>query len=176
VTRHRTLLRTRRGAQSHGDLIIKPLGVDMTTTLATRTVPSRTSLIAVLGLVTAAVFSAVGVFWDATGNDDKSDSYHDGEYLDTVASEAAVLALVFGLVVRTAAGGRPGRRSVVLGVLGVAGLLVFWSGAPCILATGAVATALIERDQHGRWTKAATAAVAMAGVAGLAAAVLAFLG
>ncbi len=146
------------------------------TTLAARTAPSRTPLIAALGIAATAVLSAIGTFWDATGNDDKSGSNHYGEYFFTLAADAVLMALVFGFVVRTARGQRAGVRSAVLGVLAVLTLIVFWSGAPCVLAAGAVATALIERDETGSWGKAGRTGLALACLAALAAAVFAFIG
>jgi hypothetical protein len=146
------------------------------TTLAARTAPPRTPLIAVLGLAATAVLTAIGTFWDATGNDPKSSSNHYGEYFVTLAADAVLLALVFGLVVRTTSGRRAGMRSAVLGGLAVLTLVLFWSGAPCVFAAGALAAALVERDETGSWGKAGRTGLALAGVAAVAATVFAFIG
>jgi hypothetical protein len=146
------------------------------TTLTARTAPSRTTLTAALGLAATAVLTAIGTFWDATGNDGKPGSHQTREYLVTLAGDAVLLALVFGLVVRTARGRRAGVRSAALGVLAVVTLVLFWSGAPCVFAAGAIATALIERDETGAWGKAGRTGLALGVLATLVAAVFAFIG
>lgn len=151
----------------------------MTTTAATMSAtsssrPSRTPLLAVLGVATSAVLTAAGTFADATGN--SSAEHGMREWLVVVGITVAAAAVVFGLVVRTAARGHAGRRSVALGVLAVLSFGVFWTGLPAVLAAGALACALTARDTTGRWTHGAVTAVALAGVAVVAAAVLAIVG
>lgn len=141
----------------------------MTTTTA-QTTPSRTSLIGALGLAASAVLAAIGTFGDGGGDHNARD------YLIVLGIAAALTAIVFGLVVRTATSGRPGMRSAILGVLGVATCIVFWTGAPCVLAAGAVATALTERDVTGRLDNGGKAGLALATLATAAAAVLAVVG
>jgi len=137
-----------------------------TTTVAT----SRTPVLAVLSLALSAVLTAIGTFWDLTGNDHGSGS-QVGPYLVAVGIAAVACLIVFGLVVRRAERGHPGRRSAVLGVLSVVTIPVFWTGLPPVLAVGAVATALTDRDVTGRFGAASKAVLGLAGIA-LAAAVL----
>lgn len=144
-------------------------GNDMTTTTM-QSAPSRTPLVASLGFVASAVLTAIGTFGDETEN------HKIGEYLVTLGIAAAIAAIVFGLVVRTAAVGRPGVRSAVLGALAVVSLIVFWAGAPCVLASGAVATALLERDVAGRLGNGGKAGLALACLTAAAAVVLAIVG
>lgn len=121
-----------------------------TTTAPMTTTPSRTPLIATFGVVAAALLTGIGTFWDITGND-PGDSHDDKgvEYLIALGLIAVCAAIVFGLVVRTAANGNPGRRAVVLGVLAVLTVAVAWAGFPMVIAAGAVACALTRRDQEG---------------------------
>jgi hypothetical protein len=147
----------------------------MTTATTTQTAPSRTPLIAALGFATSAVLSAIGTFWDVTNNDN-SNNHSASDYLFPLGVAAVLTAIVFGLVVRTAANGRPGLRSAILGALGVATLIVFWAGAPSVLAAGAIATALVERDETGSFGTGGKAGLALACVAVAGAVVLAITG
>jgi hypothetical protein len=147
----------------------------MSTTRTDTQAPSRTPLIATLGFATSAVLTAIGTFWDISGNDSgNNDTF--GEYVPVLGIAAVATALVFGLVVRGAERGNPGRRSVILGVLGVVTIMVFWSGLPSVLAAGAVATALVHRDVTGRFGKASATGLALAGLALAGAVVLAITG
>jgi hypothetical protein len=98
-------------------------------------------LFAALGAGTALVLTAVGTFWDVTGND-TGDGYSITDYLPVVAVVAVATAVVFGLVVRTASPASAGTRSLILAVIAFLSLVVFWSGLPAVLAFGAVALAL----------------------------------
>ncbi len=111
--------------------------------------PSRAGLLALFGAVDGAVLTAIGTFWDLTGNEPAGASRDTGEYLVTLGMIAVWTAVVFGLVVRTASGDTAGRRGVILGVLAVLSVAVAWSGLPMVLAAGALACALIRREQRG---------------------------
>lgn len=99
---------------------------------------------AALGAGISLVLTAVGTFWDVSGNDTAA---HDGlsDYLPVVGVVAVATVLVFGLVVRTATPASAGTRSLVLGVLSVLTLIVFWSGLPAVLALGAIGCAAVAR-------------------------------
>jgi cytochrome bd-type quinol oxidase subunit 2 len=137
--------------------------------------PSRTPLIAALGFATSAVLTAIGTYWDVTNNDEGG---HDGfwAYASVVGIAAVATAIVFGLVVRTSVDGNPGRRSAILGVLGLLTVLVFWSGLPAVLAAGAVATALVDRDRIGTFGNGSKAGLALSAVTVAGAVLLAIVG
>jgi hypothetical protein len=97
-------------------------------------------------------------------------------YLVTAAILVVLTALVFVLVVRTAPGQRAGKRSAILGVVAALSILVFWSGAPTVFATAAIAAALTERDDTGRFGKGSKAGLALAAVTVVAAVVAAIIG
>jgi hypothetical protein len=122
--------------------------------------PSRTPLVAALGLTVSAALTAVGTFWAV--NDSSSD-HNASDWLITVGIAAVATTIVFGLVVRTAASGNAGRRAVVLGVVGLLSNVAFWAGFPAVLAAGALACALTAKDQ-GRFTTAPKVALALAGL------------
>lgn len=130
-------------------------------TSSTTTQPSRTPVLAALALALSAVLTAVGTFWDLTGNEETKNT-EVGAYLAVLGVAAVGCALVFGLVVRGADRGQPGRRSAILGVVGVVTLAVFWTGLPAILAFGAIATALTERDVVGRFGRGAKIGLGLA--------------
>jgi cytochrome bd-type quinol oxidase subunit 2 len=171
-----SLLRGGFVAQCHGDRFTHQISEDdMTTTTASTSTPSRTPLIAVLGFATSAVLTAIGTYWDINNNDAGN---NDGfaEYASVLGIAAVVTALVFGLVVRTAPNGYAGRRSAILGVLAALTIVVFWTGAPPVLAAGAIATALVERDVTGRLGNGSKTGLALACVATAAAVLLAIVG
>jgi hypothetical protein len=150
----------------------------MTTTTATTVTtagPSRTPLLAALGIATSAVLTAVGTFWDATGNDTRH-GHATREYLVTLGIIVAFAALAYGLGVRTARRGNPGRRAVVFGVLAVVSFVAYWAGLPAVLASAAVACALAQKDEQGSFSTGSKAALALAAVGTAAAAVLAVVG
>ena len=117
-------------------------------------------MFAVIGAGMAAVLTAVGTFLDLTDNEDGGGSV--GEYLVVIGIIAVATAIVFGLVVRTASGDGAGTRALVLALVGLLSSAVFWAGLPSVLAAGAVACALVARDQLGQMPRRATAAVAIA--------------
>ena len=149
----------------------------MTTTRnsSIETVASRTPLLAALGVGAALVLTAVGTFWDVTGNDSPNNDQSD-TYPFVVVVIAVTAALAYGLVVRTAAGGVSGRRSLITGVVAFLSLGVFWSGVPAVLASASVACALVDRDRHGALGSQARAGVAAAGLTVLLATVLSIFG
>lgn len=120
-----------------------------TTTRTDSTTASRNPLIAAIGVVASLIATAVGTFWDVAGNDGRDNSHTFGEYLFTVGVIAVTAAIVFGLVVRTAAEANPGRRAAILGVAAALSIAVFWAGLPLVLAAGSLACALSERDKLG---------------------------
>jgi hypothetical protein len=146
-----------------------------TTTDLTTTAPSRTPLLAILGFAASALFTAVGTFWDLTDNE-SSNEHSIGEYLVVLAIAAVALAVTFGLVVRTASAGNPGRRAVILGVVGFLSVAVFWAGLPSVIAAGAVACALAQKDRDERLTAGSKAGLALAALTVLAAGWLAVVG
>ena len=137
---------------------------------ATDPSPSRTPLLAVVALGAAAVLNAIGSFGDGAAE------HGWGDFLAVLAISVVATAVVFGLVVRTAPRGDASRRALVLGVLAVLSVAVFWAGVTLPLALGAVACALVARDLHGRLAGAATAGTVLAGLATVAATLLAFTG
>lgn len=123
--------------------------------------PSRNPLLAVLGFAASAVLTAMGTFWDLTDNE-SGDDHSIGEYLVVLGIAAVALAIVFGLVVRGAAAGNPGRRAAILGVVGFLSNAVFWAGLPSVIAAGAVACALAQQDRDGALSGTSKAGVALA--------------
>lgn len=98
--------------------------------------------LAVAGAALATILTAVGTFWDVTGND-TADTQGIAEFLPVVGIILVATAIVFGLVVRTASPATGTKRGLVLSVLAVLTLPVFWAGLPPVLAAGAVACAVI---------------------------------
>ena len=132
--------------------------------------PSRTPLLAAVALGAAAVLNAIGSFGEGAAE------HGWGDFLAVLAISVVATAIVFGLVVRTAPRGDPAPRALVLGVLAALSVVVFWAGVTLPLAVGALACALVARDLQGRLPGQATAGTVLAGLATLAAALLAFTG
>jgi hypothetical protein len=87
---------------------------------------------------------------------------------------------VFAVVVRRALR-RPGaeppaRTALVLSLLAVASIVITYLGLNCVLAAGALCTALAARRRTGRWTAAPGVAVALSAVAVALAVVFAIIG
>lgn len=143
--------------------------------LTTTEAPSRSPLLAALGYGASAVLTAVGTFWDLTDNESGTE-HSAGEYLVVLGMAAVMLAIVFGLVVRTADRGNPGRRSAVLGVVGFLSNAVFWAGFPAVIAAGSVACALIQKDRDDRYSTSSQAGLAVSALAVAAAVWLAIAG
>lgn len=148
----------------------------MTTTTAhdSSTTPSRTPLLAAFGIAASAVLTAMGTFWDVTDNSDRDLGI--AEYLITLGIVVVAAALVFGLVVRGAESGNPGRRAAVLGGAGVLSVAAFWSGVPMVLVAAAVACALLERDRQGSFGTGSKAGLTLSALVTAAAVTLAVVG
>ena len=136
---------------------------------------SSRSLFAALGIGIALVLTAIGTFWDVTGNDTNDEGL--GAWLVVVGIVVVAAAIVFGLVVRPEAAGA-GTRAVVLGVLAVLTVVVASLGLPAVLAAGAAACALGSgaRRADGAISGAGKAALALSAVALAGAVVFAFVG
>lgn len=141
----------------------------MTTYTAQRNTTASWPLFAAVGAGLSVVLTAVGTFWDLTGNESGSS---DGivEFLPVIGAIAVATVLVFGLVVRTATPENGPRRAIVLAVLGFVSLAVFWTGLPTILASGSACCALL------RLSAAAKAAIAISAVTSALAVVAAVVG
>jgi hypothetical protein len=120
-------------------------------------------LFAMIGASAAVVLTAVGTFWDLTDNE-KGGNDSIGTYLSLVGFIAVATAMVFGLVVRTAAGSRAGTRALVLAIIGLLSTAVFWSGLPAVLASASVACALVAREELGRTPGTAKTALGISAV------------
>jgi len=136
----------------------------------------RAPFLALGAVVVSGVLTALAVFWDLTGNDPEPEEQPLGEFLVVLGVIIVVTAAVFLFVVRGAARGNPGRRSLILGILGVLSLAVFWAGVPVVLAAAAVAVALVERDALGRFGTMAKTGLGLAAAATLASIILAVAG
>jgi len=148
----------------------------MTTTAADLTdTPSRTPLLAALGLGASAVLTATGTFWDVTNND-KVDDNSFADYWPVLVIAAVAAAIVYGLVVRTAAAGHPGRRALVLSIVGFLSNAVFWAGLPMVIVSAAVACALADRDKLGSFGTASKVALTISALATAGAVSLAITG
>jgi uncharacterized membrane protein len=150
----------------------------MTTTYSasSRTAVSMWPPFAAVGVGLAALATAIGTFFDVTGNDPGNNDNSAIEYLITLGIIVVAAALVFGLVVRTASVRSAGARSLVLGILGVLSIVVFWAGLPCVLAAGAASCGLAARSANGQISGVGKAGIALAAVTGVAAMLLAFTG
>ncbi|HUR13988.1 MAG TPA: hypothetical protein VM097_05805 [Mycobacteriales bacterium] len=146
-----------------------------TTNELTTTAPSRTPLLATLGFAASAVLTAMGTFWDPTGNE-SGDHHSFSDYWPVLLIAAVATAIAFGLVVRTAESGNPGRRAAILGVVAALSFVVFWAGLPAVLASAAVACALVQKDRDGSFNTASLVGVTGAVLAVAAAVVLAVVG
>lgn len=134
-----------------------------TTTTTTQDAPNRNALLATLGAAASVIAGAVGTFWDVTGNE-TADRDGLAEFLPVLVTAAIGTAIVFGLVVRTAAAGNAGRRALVTAVVGLLTIVVFWTGLPLVLAAGAIACAMVERDALGTTSGRAKAVYGITGL------------
>jgi hypothetical protein len=144
-------------------------------TTTTSDAPSRTPLLAVLGFAASALLTAMGTFWDLTDNE-SGDSHSFSDYWPVLVMAAVTAAIVYGLVVRTAASGNPGRRSAVLGGVGFLSNAVFWAGLPAVIASAAVACALAQKDRDGSLSAGSKTGLGLAALTLAAAVVLAIGG
>lgn len=149
--------------------------IDSSRTDAEASTPSRTPLFAALGIGAALVLTAVATFWDVTGNDSAGNDQAD-TYPFVVGIVAVTAAIAYGLVVRTAAKGAPGRRSLITAVVAFLSLAAFWSGVPVVLASASVACALVDKDRRGALGGQAKVATALAALTVVLAAVLSIVG
>jgi hypothetical protein len=134
----------------------------MTTTTVDTAAPSRTPLLAAFGIAAASVLTAVGTFWAVN---DKPEAKHEfNDWLICLPIIAVAAAVVYGLVVRSAATGNPGRRALILSVVGFLSLAVFWAGIPMVVVSGAVACALVESDKLGSYGAGSKVAFALSAV------------
>jgi predicted membrane protein len=145
-----------------------------TTTNDLTTAPSRTPLLAALGIAAASVLTAVGTFWDVNNNDAENSQASD--WFICLGIIAVAAAVVYGLVVRGADAGNPGRRSVILGVVAFLSNAVFWAGLPMVLASAAVACAFIDRDKRGSFGGTSKAGLVLALLTAIPAVNLAIFG
>ena len=138
------------------------------------TAPSRTPLLAALGIAAASVLTAVGTFWDVNNND--TGDTQVSEWLVCIGIIAVAAAVVYGLVVRTAATGNPGRRALILSVVGFLSNVVFWAGLPMVIASAAVACAFIEKDKLGSMSTPSKVSLVVVALTTVAAVQLAIFG
>ncbi len=139
------------------------------------TAPSRTPLLAALGFAASAVLTAMGTFWDLTDNE-SGNRHSFSDYWPLLVIAAVTAALVYGLVVRGAETGNPSRRAVILSIVGVLSIAVFWAGLTTVLASAAVACALIDKDRNGSFSTGSKAALALAALTTAGAVLLAITG
>lgn len=140
--------------------------------LATRS--PRTVPAVVAGAVLSAALSAVGSFTDLTDNSTAEHSV--GQYLVTVGVIAVAALVVIATAGKGGSGRRPGRAAVLHGVIGLLTIVLFWTGLPPVLAAGAIACALAERDRLGSFGGGSGTGLALAGLTLTAASVLAVVG
>lgn len=148
--------------------------IDATTTPGA---PNRSTRLAIAGLLLALAATAVGTFLDLTGNEpDNSTAGEADAYLATTGMALVFLGLAYGLGVRGAAKGNPSRRSGILGVLATLSVAVFWSGAPFVLASAALACALVDRDRLGSFGVGSKVGLAFSAIAAAGAVTCAIAG
>jgi hypothetical protein len=134
----------------------------------------------------ATVLSLAGMYldtpWKGQGRKEWAvTTVHGGlvELVLTLGFVAAGLAVVFGVVV-TRGLRRPAeseaRRSLAVAVTGVLSVVVFWTGLPVILATGALVLANDARGRLGRTLATIPIAIALAALTAVAAVQLALAG
>ena len=139
------------------------------------TSPSRTPLLAAIGIGSSAVLTAISTFVGPNTSDDPSRD-DVSTWLLCVGIAVAAAVIGFGLVVRTASRGNAARRSAIAGVVAVLSIAVFWSGLPLVLAAVALACALIDRDARGSFGTPSLVGLGLAGLTTVAAVVLSFVG
>ena len=128
---------------------------------------SPTPVLAALGAATATILTAIGTFADVFGrHEQRSDTMAEFySWLVVVGVIAVATALVFGLVVRGATPRNATTRALVLSILAVPTVLIAWSGLPPVLASAAVACALVARGRTGHFGAGDKAALALAALA-----------
>lgn len=135
----------------------------------------RSGVLAAAGVALSAAAMAVGTFTDLTGNETGE---RDGatEYAFSLGTIAVIATLAYGLGVRGAERGSASRRAAVLGVLAAATFIVFWTGAPLVLASASVACALVDRDRLGSFGAGSKIGLTGSTLAAVSAVVLAIVG
>lgn len=128
----------------------------------------------------------VGTFvttpWKASGPAEWGVDVRGGGGWTALAVLLLAVALVTALVglatarARAVPPERTARRALLLAVLGVASIVVFWTGAPPVLAGGATGLALDARRRAGRLPGTAAAALVLAVLTAAAAVHLAVTG
>ena len=133
--------------------------------------------LAAIAVGASAVLTAVGTFWDLTGNESGGTTKDDIVLWATfnLGVIAVAAAIVFGLVVRPATPENAGRRGLILAVVGLLSVLVAWTGLPAVMATGAIACVLVDK-QSGKPSRKSQAAVAISVLALAGAVVFAIAG
>jgi hypothetical protein len=135
----------------------------------------RTQVVAALGIAASSVLTAIGTFGWFEDNATPAD-HRASDWLTVLPYVAVTAAVVFGLVVRTAEAGNPGRRSAILGVFGFLSNAVFWAGLPAVIAAGSIACALTQKDRDGSFSGASKAGLGLSGITVAAAIWLAIVG
>lgn len=140
--------------------------VHHSTTGTSSAAPSRTPLLLALGVASGALLTAVGTFLDLTGNEPTktNDAGEVGAWAFCVALSALAAAVAFGVVVRGAARGNAGRRSLVTSLVGVVTLAAFWTGIPTVLVAASVGCALVDRDGRGSFSAMSKAGLVVSAV------------
>lgn len=133
-----------------------------TSTYAEQRSTTSWPMYAALGAGVALVLTAIGTFWDISGNDTQSGTLP--EYLVTAGFILVATALVFGLVVRSARPANAGTRALVLAIVGLVTIVGFWTGLPPVLAVAAIACALVARPSGGEISGSGKAALGIAAV------------
>ncbi len=144
------------------------------TTTDLTTAPSRTPLLAALGIAAASVLTALGTFWDVNNND--SGDVQASDWLICLGIISVTAAIAYGLVVRGADVGNPGRRALILSVVGFLSNAVFWAGLPMVIASAAVACAFVEKDAKGSMSTPSKVSLVVVALTTVAAVQLAVFG
>jgi hypothetical protein len=117
---------------------------------------------AALGTGLAVVLTAIGTFYDFTGNDAGDNTFAD--YWPVLAIIAVGAIVTFGLVTRVS---HP-LLGLGLGVLAVASVFVFWTGLPCVFAAGSLATSWSHRAEKPSMIATGLSIVAVLGAVAFA--------
>jgi hypothetical protein len=152
-------------------------------TVARRPVPDAlTTTGGVVALGCTLVGSYVETPWKASGTGEWGVDFGGNGGWAALAALVAFVAVAFVLVTLAAARARAvppertARRALVLAVLGVLTIVVFWTGAPAVLAGGAAGLALDARRRLGRLPAPAAVALVVAALLVTSAVYLAFTG
>ena len=136
-----------------------------TTHVAGDTRPTtRSWLIAapIAGMVGYLIAAAVNVANDTGGGDQGSSDWAIAIAISAVLTAAAI---GFGLRAAKHGAGSMATTAIVLGVLGVVGIVVFWTGLPAIFGAAAVALSLAARQAAGSFPGPAVVGLVLGAVA-----------